>query len=622
MRQLLPDVREIVHRKEIDGHLSPLLLFLDAHAGAELFGKFALKKQELGREVGLARLFGRYAPRELFGVTYVEFSRDNLGEERSLLRNTIHEHQKGARMSFADVASRKSVLHILRQEKNAQGIRDILAAFADTFSDIDVLEAEFFNEAFERVRPIYRIEVFTLEILDDGEFQLHPIIVLTASNDDRHLLDACHFRRAEPAFTGDELILHGYPLSRSLQFFARNRQGLQDAVASDRFRERSERCFVEIFAWLERIWLYSIDFNPKYGVVIVRHRKSISCVPEEGLEPSPLARHDFESCVSAIPPLRHCPPEALCEGGRGVYNTPAMAKKQKILIIVGPTSSGKSTLAVALARKFNGEIISADSRQVYRGLDIGTGKITKHEMKGIRHHLLDIASPKRVFTAHDFVECARVAIGDIVNRGKLPIIAGGTGFYIDALVGRVMLPNVPTNPTLRARLEKKTAMQLFALLEKKDSRRAKTIDPCNKRRLIRALEIVESLGKVPPLRTRRVLDSTVLWIGLKLSQKELEEKIRARLLARMKQGMVTEGRRLHADGLSYRRMEQLGLEYRALARYLRKEISREQMVEGLNRDIRRYAKHQLTYWKRNGSIRWFEPSHKKALLRYVKNWLR
>ncbi|OGG58055.1 tRNA (adenosine(37)-N6)-dimethylallyltransferase MiaA [Candidatus Kaiserbacteria bacterium RIFCSPHIGHO2_01_FULL_55_17] len=299
-----------------------------------------------------------------------------------------------------------------------------------------------------------------------------------------------------------------------------------------------------------------------------------------------------------------------------------MAKKQKILIIVGPTSSGKSTLAVALARKFNGEIISADSRQVYRGLDIGTGKITKHEMKGIRHHLLDIASPKRVFTAHDFVECARVAIGDIVNRGKLPIIAGGTGFYIDALVGRVMLPNVPTNPTLRARLEKKTAMQLFALLEKKDSRRAKTIDPCNKRRLIRALEIVESLGKVPPLRTRRVLDSTVLWIGLKLSQKELEEKIRARLLARMKQGMVTEGRRLHADGLSYRRMEQLGLEYRALARYLRKEISREQMVEGLNRDIRRYAKHQLTYWKRNGSIRWFEPSHKKALLRYVKNWLR
>src|SRR3989344_2993718 len=166
-----------------------------------------------------------------------------------------------------------------------------------------------------------------------------------------------------------------------------------------------------------------------------------------------------------------------------------MAWKQKVLIIVGPTSSGKSALAVELARRFNGEVISADSRQVYKGLDIGTGKVTKREMRGVRHHLLDVASPKRVFTAHDFAERARAAIEDIASRGKLPVIAGGAGFYIDAFVGRIVLPEAPANAALRARLETKTAARLFALLKKKDPRRAKTIEPRNKRRLIRALEI-------------------------------------------------------------------------------------------------------------------------------------
>src|SRR5580693_2616583 len=129
---------------------------------------------------------------------------------------------------------------------------------------------------------------------------------------------------------------------------------------------------------------------------------------------------------------------------------------QKVLVIVGPTASGKSALAVALAKKFKGEIISADSRQVYRGLNIGTGKITKREMRGVPHHLLDVVSPKKIFTAHDFVTHARRAISNIAKRGKLPIIAGGTGFYIDALVGRIVLPDVPVDEKLRARLEKKS----------------------------------------------------------------------------------------------------------------------------------------------------------------------
>jgi len=294
--------------------------------------------------------------------------------------------------------------------------------------------------------------------------------------------------------------------------------------------------------------------------------------------------------------------------------------KPKIIVLIGPTSSGKSALAVELARRFGGEVISADSRQVYRGLDIGTGKVTKREMKGVRHHLLDVASPKKIFTAHDFVVCGRRVIADIARRGKLPIIAGGTGFYIDALVGRVAFPNVAANSKLRARLEKKTAKELFAVLKKSDPRRAKTIEPHNKRRLIRALEIAVSLGRSPMIEIRSQ-SFDVLWIGTTLSQKELDGKIRARLAARLRRGMAAEARRLHTAGLSYKRMETLGLEYRALARFLQGKLTREEMIEKLNRDIRRYAKRQMTYWKRNEEIRWFRSTQKREIIKIVRDWM-
>ena len=298
---------------------------------------------------------------------------------------------------------------------------------------------------------------------------------------------------------------------------------------------------------------------------------------------------------------------------------PALVKKkQKLLVIVGPTSSGKSALAVELARRFNGEIISADSRQVYRGLDIGTGKITKREMRGIQHHLLDVASPKKTFTAHNFVEHASVAIEDISKRGKLPILTGGTGFYIDALVGRIALPNVPANPKLRTRLEKMTVKQLFALLKKKDPRRAKTVEPHNKRRIIRALEIISVLGHVPTTKNKAPYD--VLWIGIAPPMKQLERNITIRLFARIREGMIAEARRLHKAGLSYKRMEQFGLEYRALARHLQGKITRAQMTDELNRDIRRYAKKQLAYWKRNLSIKWFDPRERRTIATLVRKY--
>ena len=167
-------------------------------------------------------------------------------------------------------------------------------------------------------------------------------------------------------------------------------------------------------------------------------------------------------------------------------------RKTKIIVILGPTASGKSDIAVALAKKINGEIISADSRQVYKGLDIGTGKITKREMKGVKHYLLDVVFPTlqlrsgqaKRFSASDFVKMTILTIVKIVTKGKVPIVCGGTGFYIDALLGDKQIPEVLPNPTLRKKMEKKTTEELFEMLKKMDPERAKNIDSQNPRRLI------------------------------------------------------------------------------------------------------------------------------------------
>ena len=297
-------------------------------------------------------------------------------------------------------------------------------------------------------------------------------------------------------------------------------------------------------------------------------------------------------------------------------------EKVKTLVIVGPTASGKSALAVRLAKKFNGEIISADSRQVYKGLDIGTGKITKREMEGVRHHLLDVVSPSRICSAHNFVVRAEKAIDEITRRGKIPIICGGTGFYIYALLRRVTLPDVPTNRALRARFQKKTAAELFVLLKKRNQRRAESMnasDRKNPRRLIRALEISYAKSANPQDAESEIANT--LWLGMAWPQKKLRRRIPARLTVRMRRGMIAEARRLHARGLSYKRMESLGLEYRYLARFLQNKITRQEMLTDLEREIWHYAKRQLTYWKRNKGIKWFSPNNTKRITRVVQAFL-
>ncbi|MDQ5971125.1 MAG: tRNA dimethylallyltransferase, partial [Patescibacteria group bacterium] len=171
--------------------------------------------------------------------------------------------------------------------------------------------------------------------------------------------------------------------------------------------------------------------------------------------------------------------------------------KPKIIVILGQTSTGKSDFAVQMAKEIGGEIISADSRQVYKGLDLGTGKITKKEMRGIPHHLLDVANPKKTFTVSDYKKITEKKISEISKNSKVPILCGGTGFYIDAIVSGQIFPEVPPNKLLRKELENKSKEELFKILKKLDKNRAETIDKDNPVRLIRAIEIAEALGSVP-----------------------------------------------------------------------------------------------------------------------------
>jgi len=284
--------------------------------------------------------------------------------------------------------------------------------------------------------------------------------------------------------------------------------------------------------------------------------------------------------------------------------------KDKIIVIVGPTASGKSALGVRLAKKIGGEIISADSRQVYKGLNLASGKITASEMAGVKHHCLDLVSPKTTFSALNYKKHAQKAIKNIQNRGKTPIVVGGTGFYIDAALNRIGIPEIPPNPKLRKRLEKKTVAALFKILKKLDPTRAKTVEPENKRRLIRAIEIVKSkeikTQKSNILIYQYTDDKNILWLGLNPGKEELKKKINLRI-DKTFSGMIREVKNLHANGVSWKRLENLGLWPGLAAKYLQKKLPREETLKKLKTDTYRYSQKQMTWFKRNKEINWISP---------------
>jgi len=276
-------------------------------------------------------------------------------------------------------------------------------------------------------------------------------------------------------------------------------------------------------------------------------------------------------------------------------------KKPKVIVILGQTATGKSDLAVKIAlrlrsgpsaQKNGGEIISADSRQVYKELDIGTGKITEKEKRGVPHYLLDIVSPKYKFTVAEYKKLAEKKIKEIISRGNMPIICGGTGFYIDAITKGVIFPEVPPNNKLRKTLYSKSAIALFEYLKKLDSKIVKTIDQKNKVRLIRAIEIAKALGKVPKITEVKPMYKFIK-IGLYLPPDKLKKKVEQRVKKMFKIGLLKEIKKLKKSGVSEKRLKEFGFEYH------------KPIPEKVIKETIQYAKRQMTWFKRDKEIKWF-----------------
>lgn len=294
-------------------------------------------------------------------------------------------------------------------------------------------------------------------------------------------------------------------------------------------------------------------------------------------------------------------------------------KLQKIVVIVGQTASGKTSLSIKLAEMFNGEIISADSRQVYRGFDIGTDKVTPKEMRDVPHHLIDIADPGTKYTASDFLHDADSAIADIIARDKLPIVAGGTFFYIDVLLGNRAVAGVPANVALRANLEHLSIEELYGKLLKIDAHYAGRVDKHNRRRLERALEIATERGSVSTVVPQQRYEACV--IGIDVHREILQGRIEMRLDKTLANGLVEETKDLLAQGIPESRLNEIGLQYKIVLAYLRGAYTYEEMRTVLKQKVWQYAKRQRTWLRSMDGIRWYAPTDAMAMETAARQFL-
>ncbi len=281
-----------------------------------------------------------------------------------------------------------------------------------------------------------------------------------------------------------------------------------------------------------------------------------------------------------------------------------MAGRPKPVVIVGPTATGKSDLAVALAERFDGEIINADSRQVYRCLDIGTAKPPPEVRRRIPHHLFDVVRPDEEFSVAVYTRLARQAVEAVTRRGKLPILVGGTGHYVWALLEGYEVPPVAPDPELRrelrARAEREGAEALYAELKARDPEAAARIDPRNLRRVIRALEVIIRTGrKFSELRRKNPPPWDPLIIGLTLDRKTLYERIDRRVEAMVAAGWLDEVRRLLAKGYAPDLPSLTGHGYRWLIKHLKGEISLDEAIRRTKNEIHAYARHQYAWFRPN-----------------------
>ena len=275
----------------------------------------------------------------------------------------------------------------------------------------------------------------------------------------------------------------------------------------------------------------------------------------------------------------------------------------KLIVIEGTNASGKSSLGVTLAARFGGEIVSADSRQVYERLDLGSGKITPEEMNGVPHHLLNVRKPGEFFSMADFQRLAFEAIDGIIARGHVPFLVGGTGLYVDAVADGYELSDRAPDHSLRAHLETFDTPALYEMLKEKlpDTE----IDPRNRHRVMRALERIEADDFRPAGKSPRY---TLLKLGVTWPRAVLKQRIDERLEKRLAEGMVDEVKALLDEGISEEFLVKLGLEYKYLTWYLTGKIGYEQMVEELGNAIKKFAKRQMTWFRRDDRIHWLDMS--------------
>ncbi|GCE18486.1 tRNA (adenosine(37)-N6)-dimethylallyltransferase MiaA [Dictyobacter kobayashii] len=279
-----------------------------------------------------------------------------------------------------------------------------------------------------------------------------------------------------------------------------------------------------------------------------------------------------------------------------------------LVVILGPTASGKSALGIALAQRFNGEIVSADSRQVYRGLDIGTAKVTLEERALVPHHLLDVVEPQEVYSVSQFQHAAIAAINAILQRGHQPLLVGGSPHYIQTVVDHFDIPTVPPQPELRAQLEARPLDDLLAQLEQLDPQSASSIDRQNPRRVIRALEVCLVTGQ--PFSQQRGTSNPLyrcLLLGIEWPRALLYQRIDSRIDERLQQGLVQEVQEQLAKGLSHERLDAFGLEYRFVSRWLRGEFTSEaEMVQRLKYASHDFTRRQLSWFRRDKRIVWLD----------------
>jgi tRNA dimethylallyltransferase len=296
--------------------------------------------------------------------------------------------------------------------------------------------------------------------------------------------------------------------------------------------------------------------------------------------------------------------------------------KPKLIVLIGPTAVGKTKTSIHLAKTFDAEIISGDSMQIYKGMDIGTAKITEEEMEGVPHHLIDIKNPHESFSAAEFQQLVREKIAEIHSRGKMPMIVGGTGLYIQSVIFDYQFTDSPGDPEYRTRLEEKVEEKgiatLYDHLQHIDPEAAKNIHPNNTRRVIRALEIFHCTGKTmtgyQESQSDELLYDTAL-IGLTMDREKLYNRINMRVDLMIDEGLIKEVKTIFDLGVrNVQSVQAIG--YKEIYEYLDGSISLERAIENLKQNSRRYAKRQLTWFRNKMDVTWFDvtdETHQKII---------